>query len=64
MGYDLDEDRFYLLKPTNLWAPRTAALRRDARFAALAKKWGLAEYWRKVAPADLCNVTATEIRCD
>jgi TolB-like protein/Flp pilus assembly protein TadD len=61
--YDLRQDRYYLLKPTNLWAPRTATLRRDARFGALAERWGLAEYWRKVAPADLCEVTATAIRC-
>ncbi|HUQ09235.1 MAG TPA: protein kinase [Steroidobacteraceae bacterium] len=61
--YDLSEDRYYLLKPTNLWAPRTAALRRDARFATLAEKWGLAGYWRKVAPADRCEVTVSDIHC-
>lgn len=62
-SYDLTRDADYLLQPTNLWAPRTAALRRDPRFASLANRWGLAEYWRKVAPGDLCQVTAGSIAC-
>ncbi len=62
--YDLTRDRYYLLKPTNLWAPRTAALRRDPRFAALAERWGLTEYWRKVAPGDACALTTGGIRCE
>jgi TolB-like protein/Flp pilus assembly protein TadD len=62
-GYDIRQDRYYLLSPTNLWAPRTAALRRDPRFARLAKKWGLADYWREFTPADLCKVSARAIEC-
>jgi TolB-like protein len=62
--FDLSKDHSYLLRPTNLWAPRTSALRRDPRFGALAKRWGLADYWRKYAPADGCNVTISTIICE
>ncbi len=62
--YDLSKDHSYLLRPTNLWAPRTATLRRDPRFAGLAKRWGLADYWRKYQPADGCKVTASDIACE
>lgn len=62
-NYDLTRDKRFLLSPTTLWAPRTAALRRDPRFASLATRWGLAEYWRKIAPSDLCRVTPREITC-
>jgi TolB-like protein len=63
-AYDLSSDQNYLLRPTNLWAPRTAALRRDPRFAALANRWGFGSYWRKYAPADGCKVTARDIICE
>jgi len=62
-NYDLAKDRYYLLYPTNLWAQRTAALRRDARFGELATQWGLAKYWRRFEPADSCTVTEHDVRC-
>jgi TolB-like protein len=62
--YDLANDQNYLLRPTNLWAPRTASLRRDPGFAAVATRWGLADYWRQYVPADGCRVTARDIDCE
>ena len=62
-SYDLSHDRFYLLSPANLWSPRLAGMRRDPRFAGLAERWGLAEYWRRIAPGDFCEMTARSIAC-
>ncbi len=63
-NYDLFADSSYLLRPTNLWAPRTAALRRDPRFSALAKRWGLLDYWQRVAVSDLCKLHDGGVTCE
>jgi Tfp pilus assembly protein PilF len=63
-GYDLFDDRNYLLRPANLWAPRTAAFRRDPRFVALAKRWGLLDYWQRVAVSDLCTLNDSGLSCE
>ncbi|MEO7366236.1 MAG: winged helix-turn-helix domain-containing protein [Sphingomicrobium sp.] len=55
-----DEEMLWLEHPDSyptgiLLAPSAAALRRDRRFLALAKRVGLLDYWRTGGPPDFCR---------
>jgi TolB-like protein len=54
----LSDDDDYLYQLTTIWAPQTAILRRDPRFAELMARWGFTDYWRKFGAPDLCEVPA------
>lgn len=56
-----EEDRLFIDDPVTppnslLTAPSAAALRRHPRFAELAGRIGLGDYWRLVALPDFCSV--------
>jgi hypothetical protein len=56
--YRLTDDFYYLYQLTTIWAPQTAGMRRDPRFAQLMQRWGFVDYWRQFGPGDFCDVPA------
>jgi hypothetical protein len=49
----------------DLWAPETAAFRRDPRFAGYVERLGLhlIEYWQKYGPPDDCELKNGKLAC-
>jgi len=62
--FDLVDDRNYMYKLCNIWTPRTASIRRDPRFGALAQRWGFVDYWRRFGAADACSIEGNAVRCE
>jgi tetratricopeptide (TPR) repeat protein len=61
--FKLVDDVWYFYQLCNIWSPRTASLRRDARFSELMEKWGFVQYWRRFGEPDLCSLSGKGVSC-
>ncbi len=61
--FSLRDDFWYLYQIVNIWATRTASLRRDPRFGSLLERWGYADYWRRFGKSELCEETTGGFSC-
>jgi hypothetical protein len=49
----------------SMWAPESAAFRRDSRFAGYVDRFGrnLFDYWQKYGPPDDCDLKDGKLTC-
>jgi Flp pilus assembly protein TadD len=62
-SYNLSDDFYYHYQLCNIWSPRTASVRRDARFSELMQRWGFMDYWQRFGPPDQCSLTGGRADC-
>ena len=61
--FNLVDDVWYHYQLCNIWSPRTASMRADARFGALMKRWGFLDYWQRFGAPDYCSIANSGVRC-